>query len=272
MTRILISGADGYLAKRLTALLADHELHGMDLARGDDVADAASWERFRDVQPEIVFHLAGVRPVQAEAQPALAARVNVLGTATAMEFAASFDHRPVFVFASSYVATGQGIYGITKLCGEQLGARFHQRGSVDFRAVRLGSVISSDKPAGLSDFYRRIATERSPVTVPVSAELSLPVIFADDAVAALAALAFADPDSLSQRVYDVFGPFISAGAFADLVSQHRPGLAVRYEPDERVEGTVGGVSLALDRGAAARDFGWQPEYGPEELARKLVGG
>ncbi|MCC7106089.1 MAG: polysaccharide biosynthesis protein, partial [Chloroflexi bacterium] len=201
-----------------------------------------------------------------------AARVNVLGTATALEFAASLDNRPVFVFASSYVATGGGVYGVTKLCGELLGARFHQRGSVDFRAVRLGSVISSDKPAGLSDFYRRIAADTSPVTVPVGADLRLPVIFVDDAVAALAKLAFAGASRLTQRVYDVFGPFISARAFTDLVQQHRPGLEVRYEPDERVEGTVGGVSLELDRGPASRDFGWQPECGPEELARKLVGG
>lgn len=272
MARILVTGSDGYLARQLRPLLAGHEVEGLDVVRGDDVTDPASWQRFRDFRPVIIFHLAGVRPVQSEAEPLLAARVNVVGTTAALDFAASLARPPVLVFASSYVATGRGIYGITKRCGEMLGERYHALGKVDFRAVRLGSVISSDKPAGLSDFYRRIATEPSPVTVPVHAEFRLPVVYVSDAVAALAGLAFADAARLTRRTYDVFGPFVSAGEFARAVQALRPGLEVRYAPEERVVGTVSGVSMDLDTAPAERDFGWRPLCGQAELARNLVGG
>lgn len=106
--RVWVTGAKGFVGRRLTARLASggHAVHGVDreleITDAPGVADAVAAAR-----PDALFHLAAVSSgAQAAREPALAARVNYLGTLSVLEAA-----RRVAPRARVLLVTSGEVYG-----------------------------------------------------------------------------------------------------------------------------------------------------------------
>ncbi|MEM6944775.1 MAG: NAD-dependent epimerase/dehydratase family protein, partial [Pseudomonadota bacterium] len=123
MTRILITGAGGFLGQKLALRLAsDGTLRGktiealtlIDLAAPSapntdipvtvealDIADGPAVAELFDPGFDVVFHLAAVVSAAAEATFDLGLRVNLMGSINLLEAARASNTCPIFVFASS---------------------------------------------------------------------------------------------------------------------------------------------------------------------------
>ncbi len=222
--RVLVTGGAGFLGRHLVrTLLTETEVLSIDPAHGPappgspperfhaaacDLLDAAELARLCRAYPlEVVYHLAAVLALPAERDPAMACRVNVEGTANLLEAARLAGVRQV-VFASSIAVYGSGaegpiteaaplrpelVYGVTKAAGELLGGRYAAACGLDFRALRLPSVIGPGRGGeSVTGNYSRLveaARAGEPFEVHLPPETCLPLVYVKDAVAALRALA-----------------------------------------------------------------------------------
>lgn len=269
-----------------------------------DILDDSLWRslltRFR---PTLLIHLAAVLSTRAESAPYLAHRVNVEGAARLLELAAdeASPEEPVrFVFPSSIAVHGlpsrtakadaapltedeflepKTLYGAQKLYLERLGARAERLGGgLDFRAVRLPGLISTDTlpQGGTSDWAPELihaAARSEPCTCFVRPDSRLPFCAMPDAVAGLVALVRADKAALTRTAYNLGGPSFSAEEIIARVREDFPGLVVEFELDAARDRIVASWPGAVNDGAARRDFGYSPEHDRETLfSRYLIPG
>jgi len=175
--RILITGADGFLGRKLTArLMRDGALNGQPISAltlmdqtdprdpggpvavnciGGDIADpevaaAVTMDGF-----DAVYHLAAVVSGAAEADFDLGLQVNMMGTLNLLEGLRAAGTSPILVYASSVAVHGgeapqivddgielnpQTSYGTQKAIGELLLNDYSRKGFVDGRGLRLPTV------------------------------------------------------------------------------------------------------------------------------------
>lgn len=177
MTRVVVTGAGGFIGSALTKALlgrtsgvADVEcLIAVDLQLPTElrdarllkmegsVADVALISRICEMRPDIVFHLASVPGRTAEQDYALGRRVNLDATADWLHQLGAHSYRPRFVYASSIAVYGESLpplvdehtpavpslsYGAHKLASELLVADATRRGWVDGFSLRLPGVVA----------------------------------------------------------------------------------------------------------------------------------
>ena len=141
-TRVLVTGADGFLgtriAQRLDELRADAYLTDVDDL---DIGDADLVDRtIRQLRPQFVIHLAAMKHAPlGEIHPLETTHVNVLGTHNVVEAAkAAGVAAGDLVFGSTCKAAApETVYGATKLLGERIALR------AGYSAVRFGNVLGS---------------------------------------------------------------------------------------------------------------------------------
>lgn len=87
MKNILVTGAGGFIGRRLVRALRDAGHQVLELgSRDGDISDSATLKRFNEVPVDIAFHLAGRTYVpDAWREPVDFQRVNVIGTANVLE-------------------------------------------------------------------------------------------------------------------------------------------------------------------------------------------
>lgn len=210
MTRVLITGANGYLGRALASRLVkqpgvsltliDLALDGAPALHGGrvcafegDLGDATLRRQAISPAPDIVYHLAGITSRQAQADAQASLRVNVLHTLALLEDLRRSDAPPVVVYASSIAVFGTPLpdsiddrtppsptltYGAHKQMVEIALADFSRRGELDGRSVRLPSVVArpAERNGALSgfasDLIRELAEGRS-YTCPVEPQATL---------------------------------------------------------------------------------------------------
>ena len=284
----------------LTPLAADglHREH----YRGD-ILDEALWEAFSArYRPTLIFHLAAVLSTRAETVPLLAHRVNAEGAARLLRLAdeAAEDRRVRFVFPSSIAVYGVPpetsgtpaapvhedehldpltLYGAQKLYIERLGAALECRGGgLDFRAVRLPGLISSDTvpQGGTSDWAPQLihaAARGNPYTCFVRPEARLPFCAMPDAVEGILQLAFREKNDLSRNAYNLGGASLSAAEIIARVQKDFPELEVRFQLEEFRDRIVASWPAAVADRAARRDFAFSPAHDRETIfSRYLIPG
>lgn len=111
MTRVLVTGADGFVGRHLVAHLTDSgdDVRGID--REHDVTNADSMhEIFDEVRPEVTYHLAALTHVGDSWQNASEfTRVNVVGTQRVLD--ASFAVVPD---STTVVVSSSEVYGVVR--------------------------------------------------------------------------------------------------------------------------------------------------------------
>lgn len=269
-----------------------------------DILDPALWERLlHQYRPTLIFHLAAILSTRAESIPALAHRVNADGAARLLAMAADLatpDEPVRFVFPSSIAVYGlptreakeaaapvseddhldpATLYGAQKLYIERLGATVERlAGGLDFRAVRLPGLISSDTlpQGGTSDWAPELihaAAQGEPYCCFVDRKARLPFCAMPDAVEGILRLAFRERASLTRSAYNLGGPSLSAAEIIARVARDFPDLEVRFRLDPARDRIVASWPGAVDDTAARRDFGFAPRHDHETLfSRYLIPG
>ena len=269
-----------------------------------DILDRALWETFlARYRPTLVFHLAAILSTRAESVPGLAHRVNADGAARLLNLAADVatpDEPVRFLFPSSIAVYGlrsrkakdaaapvredshldpATLYGAQKLYLERLGAAVERLGGgVDFRAVRLPGLISSDTlpQGGTSDWAPELihaAARREPYACFVRPEARLPFCAMPDAVEGVLRLAFRDKAGLTRTAYNLGGVSLSAAEIIARVARDFPDVEVRFELDEARDRIVASWPASVDDTAARRDFRFEPRHDRETLfSRYLIPG
>ena len=269
-----------------------------------DILDPSLWETiFGRYRPTLIFHLAAILSTRAESVPMLAHRVNADGAARLVAMAADLatPENPVrFVFPSSIAVYGlpsqeakdlaapvgendyldpATLYGAQKLYIERLGATVGRLGgTLDFRAVRLPGLISSDTlpQGGTSDWAPELihaAARGEPYACFVKPEARLPFCAMPDAVEGILRLAFCKKGALTRTAYNLGGASLSAAEIIARVARDFPDLEVLFRLDQARNRIVTSWPASVDDTAARRDFGFAPDHDEETLfSRYLIPG
>ncbi len=213
--RVVVTGAGGFVGRRLVARLDGHEVVAIDQAPPESVAefdhvtaltgdlcDSSVLDAAFSGGCDAVVHLATVPGGAAERQPALAKKVNVDGTMALGDAAVSAGQCPRFIFASSVAVFGNPLpsrvndatpltprmyYGAHKAMIEQWLATLTRRGALQALSLRLSGVVarppgpSGMKSAFLSEVFHALIAGRNFV-MPVSPGATSWVISLDRAV------------------------------------------------------------------------------------------
>jgi threonine 3-dehydrogenase len=261
-------------------------LHGVedafDFVRGTFTDRKGLRETISAHGVDTVFHLGGMLSLPSEESPEQAVQVNAVGTLDILETAGSENVERV-IFGSSIAVYGldlpdapvddrclqrpTGIYGICKSFSEQLGFYYHRRYGLDFRGLRIPSVVAPGCRVAHMSIYNCWAIEEplkgNAYRIPVDPSMRCPTIYYKDAVRALWMLSQAAPEKIKTRVYNLAGrrPFYTARDLCDRVRYHVPGADLDFQIDARINALLGGLArIDLEDGNARREWGWTPTF------------
>lgn len=278
MSRLLITGADGQLGRSLRALgEAGHELIFTDVAQLD-ISDAAAVGRAVSEVDFVVNCAAYTAVDRAESEPELAEKINVLGVRNLAEACAAHD-KTLLHISTDYVFDGRsatpykeddppvplGVYGRTKLAGEQAVRAAGCRGAI----VRTAWLYSEYGHNFLRTMLRLGASQQE-IRV-VSDQLGTPTYAGDLAAAILRVL----PDAANKKGeiyhYSDRGQTSWSGFAAEIMRV--AGLTATIVPIPTAEYPTPAARPAyslLDKSKIMRDFGLKIPVWEESLKRCIA--
>jgi len=306
----LITGGAGFLGTELTRLLAaeGHQPVLFDLASPDSapegVRQVSTYVRgsvanlpellaaMKGRSVETIFHLGGMLSVPCDDRPQAAFQANVVGTYHVLE-AARLERVKQVIFGSSIAVYGRDLasrtvddstlerpntmYGATKVFGELLGAYYGRRYDLDFRGVRLPSVVGPKSRTAHMSIYNSWAIEESlkgnPYVIQVDPEVRCPAIYYKDAVRAVRLLSQSPQERIKTGVYNIAGivPPFSARELAAAVRERIPGAQLEFQPDARISALLSSLGqLCLDDSRAREEWGWHVQYGLTEMIEDFI--
>jgi nucleoside-diphosphate-sugar epimerase len=230
--------------RRLRLLLGEDAAAAAPHVAGD-IADAATLERALD-EHEItnVIHLAALQVPFCRADPALGARVNVVGTVNVLEAAKRRrDRIGHVVYASSVAAFDAGgttmsgwpgtIYGVYKRANEASAAVYWQDERLSSIGLRPHTVYGVGRDQGLTSAPTAAmlaAAAGRPFAIPYGGRHQLQL--ARDAARALVAASLAEHEGAA--VHNLPGPVASIGEVVSAIEAAVPGCAGTIEAGEEL--------------------------------------
>ncbi|MGA2238607.1 MAG: NAD-dependent epimerase/dehydratase family protein [Candidatus Bathyarchaeia archaeon] len=307
MKKILVTGAVGQIGTELVQAL--RKKYGRDcvIAAGHrtkptrefmdsgpfeylDVADRERLERaIVDNRIDTIYHMASILSAVGEMKPQLCYEVNMGGLYNVLEVARMHKLERL-ITASSIAVFGAGVprdstpndtvllpttmYGVTKVSGELLGAYYFRKFGVDFRAVRLPGIISSETlpGGGTTDYSVEMyyaAVQCRHYTCFVREDTVLPMMYMPDAIKSLMDLAEADGSRLKHRVFNVNSMSFSAGELADSIRSVVPAFTCEYKPDYR-QAIADSWPRSLDDSAAREEWSWEPTFDLPRMTKDMI--
>jgi threonine 3-dehydrogenase len=306
----LITGGTGFVGAELTKTLIEKGERPIvfDVSEARGVLSRVS-DRFEHVRGSVanlselanafsqrkvdrIFHLGGMLSLPSEQNPWQAFDVNAVGTYNVLEAARIFRVEQV-VFSSSIAVYSEDlpdddvtettcchpatIYGACKVFGELLGMYYARRFGLDFRGLRLPSVVGPFSTVSHMSSYNCWAIEEPlkgrSYEIPVEPEAKVPALYFKDAARALQLLAEAEKSKLSRAVYNIAGikPAYSAGQLVQAVRRELPHADLSFAPDAHIMSLVTGLSkVRISDDRACEDWGWAVIYGLDEMVKDFV--
>jgi nucleoside-diphosphate-sugar epimerase len=169
MEKVIITGGDGFLGKRIEALLnKDYEIFILDKQKGRDITKIKDFE---DLFTDCVIHLAALTKSQDQKEMF---DVNVKGTFNVLEFCKLV--RAKLIFASSAAVYGNAksplqednelnpvsFYGLTKLLGERLCDFYNTNYDLPITILRIFNLYGPGQQRGfvIPDIASQLENER----------------------------------------------------------------------------------------------------------------
>jgi threonine 3-dehydrogenase len=301
--RVLITGGTGFigipLMKKLLA--SGHKLLIYDAfpnekalgSNGERVqvvqGDVTSWTELydatRNFSPEGIIHLAALISQHAEQHMNQAIDVNVNGTLTVLEIARKLGIKRVLLpstvatfssdvpapIADDEVQKPKTIYGITKVFCELLGTYYSQRYGIDFRSVRLPSIIGPGRTNGGASVYASLMIEEPAKGLPYEAQAApdsaIPVLYITDAVNAIATLF--EARNSPRTLYNASGITPTASQIASEVKKHVPDARITFKSNPQVVNMLKQWQQ-MDSRNFQKDMGWRILFPLEKLIPDFV--
>jgi threonine 3-dehydrogenase len=233
-------------------------------------------ETVQSFQPDSIFHLGALLSANAEANPIAAYHVDVDGSFYVLEAAKLFRVKKV-IYTSSIASFGPGapdpvpnewdqkpttIYGVSKVFTERLGEYFDRVLGIDFRAVRLPSILGAGRTAGGASAYSTYLIDNPARGLPYEAyceeSTKIPLLYVDDAVRALVLIHDAPDQKLTRCSYNIQGFSPTAVEMAEAVRMKVPGARIKFRPDPKMQAILDSWPRSLDDSVAKEEWGWAP--------------
>lgn len=260
MRPILVTGASGFIGRYTCSELQrlGLEFAGIDQRQtantfACDLTDSGAISAlFRSHRFETVIHLAGILPTAASADPALATRVNILGSMSLLEAAIAVGCRR-FIFGSSMSVYGLfgldhpigedqpaapcDVYGSAKRLVEIVGEKFHLDGAIEFAALRIATVVGpgarNTSSPWRSEIFEMLGTgSRQTISLPYCDGDPLTLVHVEDAARILVTMA--QSRSLKSCVYNTPAELWRARDLKRVVEGLNPNLDVVLSGRRRV--------------------------------------
>ncbi len=242
-----------------------------NLALFTDVLDAV-----RSHRPDSIFHLGALLSASAEENPIGAYHVNIDGSFHVLEASRMFGVKKV-VYTSSIASFGPGVpdpvpnecdqkpttmYGVSKVFTERLGEYYSRDLGVDFRAVRLPSILGAGRGGGGASAYSTFLIDKpargQPFECFCEPRTRIPLLYVDDAVRALRLVHDAPRARLKRCAYNVQGFSPTAQQMLDAVKAKVPRAEVTFKTDPKMQAILDSWPRSLDDSAAREEWGWSP--------------
>jgi UDP-glucose 4-epimerase len=142
--KVLVTGHKGYIGGHIYSSLQylDHEVHGIDIKEGKDIAYCLPEEEF-----DYVFHLAALPSVQFSVnKPSYTMRHNVLNTSVLLEWAKNAKVKRVIFSSSAAAENIKSPYGLQKKLSEMECKLYSDLYKLDTVCLRYFNVYSEDQP------------------------------------------------------------------------------------------------------------------------------
>ncbi|HYN73251.1 MAG TPA: NAD-dependent epimerase/dehydratase family protein [Nakamurella sp.] len=243
-------------------------------------------------RPKTIFHLGGMLSVPSDADHAASFRSNAMGTFHILEAARLFGVEQV-IFSSTLATYGldldEGIavddyslqrpqlfYGVTKVFSELMGQFYRRKFGLDFRGVRYPSIVGPGvKTPGVVQYTSWMIEDcikGKPFTAHVSPDTRTPVMYFKDAALSVVELARAPRESIRMVNYLVAGakPVATAGELAEVIRKRIPGAKIDFEPDMGMQKILNKLLHPIDDSVAQEEWGWEAEYGQEEIVDDFI--
>ncbi len=239
-----------------------------------------------------IFHLGGMLSLPSENNPWAAFDANVVGTWNVLE-AARIKKLSQVIYGSTIATYSKDIpgdmiddctiqrpssfYGISKTFGELLGRFHHRKFELDFRGLRLPSVVGPGARTPHMSIYNAWAIEYAikglPYVLECDPETRCPVLYFKDAARALFELSAADPSQVQTRVYNVAGitPPFSAKELVKIIEQRIPGARLSFRPDPVVVELLRELGmLRINDECARTEWGLHIDYSLDEMVDDFI--
>lgn len=254
--KVLVTGAAGFIGRRLCAALAGHEVIATDIAGAPHSHDVREIPSALFSGCDVVIHGGGISgPMVLADDPAEVIDINVRGTARLLEMARA-QGVGRFIGLSSVAVYGdvEGVvtedaplratnaYGSSKAASDLL-IRTYARYGLETVALRIGWVYGQGRT---TDALVQPVVRGDPV--PEGGDHRLQFVHVDDVVAAILA---ALRRGTSGAAYNINGAEVATVREICAMISDRPVGA----------GLLSGVDVQgpMDLSAAARDLGWAPQ-------------
>jgi nucleoside-diphosphate-sugar epimerase len=248
--------------RRPELLMSQDELDKVTWVPGDVVDTRAVFDVATKYDVEAIIHQAALQVPFCKANPALGAKVNVVGTINVLEAARNANLKRV-AYASSVGAVSfepgskylETLYGAYKVCNEMTARIYMQDWGVPSIGIRPGIVYGVARDQGISSKTTTAilaAAASRPYTVPFSGAVS--ALHAGEVASAFIRAVSTDRDEA--KVFDLNGSVTSVEEMLDILREISPGAnlaisggelpfeaAMSDEPIQKYLGDYGQVPL-----------------------------
>lgn len=298
----IVTGATGFVGSHLVRALLDRgetQVIASNVSGStrnlEDVLDRIKLERmdigsFSDVlrlvekhKPTTIYWVGAMRGPQCDANPEAGIRNNALGTYNVLEVARLFEVKRVIFTGSMSVFSAanpndptindfsttrpETVYGTAKLFSENIGLCYRRLYGVDFRSLRLATVVGPGSTThGYLGYFNKAIEESiqgRPYKVYVAPRSRVPVIHVKDTARALMELAAASAEKIKTVNYNVLGPTPSPSAqeLVDKVRERIPAAALRFEVNQEFQKLLDtNIVKPFDDSCARGEWGWKPNF------------
>lgn len=190
MSKILVTGSEGFLGKHLVKYLTGkgNEVFGVDIQKGIDIRDLSQLESvFRSFTPDYVVHLAAVsRTPHANESPNYTLDTNVSGTGNVLEASKRAKVKKVILASSNIIYGVDNMYKLSKLTVEGVAHVYDTLYGLKTLCLRFANIAGEDQhPDNFLMALSKSKKDKGYITIFGSGEQQRDIVYQKDVCEAI---------------------------------------------------------------------------------------